>query len=397
MDAINTYLKNSRVFSDDQDEVVSQAFEQLCDFIIYLDKNRQKIDVRIIRSNLLWHEKIKETESKYTIIWDTGYWEFFEDFLSAFCYINDYYRNYIESEKTKEDASNIALLLDKRLVAFASDVFFYLAKRHYQCNNRAAMIFAKESVKYGFHVNNYPKEFNENILNIIKIAKIYILTHELEHILSELCPEVRNNAGESFKYILSNIVQTNSFDFSESEIDLLKSYISGGYAGIFEETYCDTHAFFEVFEFIAWLQHSSEKEMFGTYPDYTLTIKLLRIFDTFCKGLFSITNEFIRKKKYNKSDRVEDKLIDHNNNYLLRDTLCEKIELFQILARANKYGMEVSLDDFDISDSLIGYDIFLGKHFNRLLHDAIKLIDNENYSRYNTLNSKEEIIDFLFD
>ncbi len=264
-----------------QDPYAEWLFDELSDFLTVIDQNRSSIHLYTVQSDLGVVETIANRQAgEYSIVWDTGYWDLCFRFLSTMHTLSVFSPKWI-NEKMCVSAINQLLY----------ETFSYFS-RHFRNNEIFGSLFAvraKEHEQYKqIDWDNSGIE-DEVKSTFLFFSKLFVMQHEFEHILTDLCPEVRNHDMEWIDSLVSKQISvtialdTDSIrDTPKHEyLDRLNKIVSPPdykWSKEKEEIYGDLHAFSEIILF--WNRKTS-------FPDYKnvreilVAVKLFSMFRTY--------------------------------------------------------------------------------------------------------------------
>lgn len=243
-----------------------------------IDINRNYIDTYIIRSNKASIEVIpNEKKTRFSLIWDVSFWEFYEQFVRAFYSVKSttflgYPLNNAFLTFTKNFFINS--LIDYLQKKFCLHRDFCELLENYRYNKQISLLYTNEHLKDGpSHAVNF--------------GKAYILLHELEHILYVYSPSVFYTDSRDFDEIINwyyfNVVPEVSPE-SGIDQDLLKTSVeiirNNRGSNDYVELYNDYHAFFELMTFYSENYIEPDKSFSENYQSLYFNLKLLKMFES---------------------------------------------------------------------------------------------------------------------
>ena len=166
------------------DEEFLQYYSDLTQWLVSCSENKEKIDYKIIHSGRLAISTFQVSRNKSQfLIWDTAFWDSFEQFLIAFFSFDAIMSNPTKDQQSRhqywEGAEN-----------FIRGNTFRIIKNYFSTSPLYISIL--ETINYYERPGNLKIDSHAfgYIKEIISFAKEFVLLHELEHLLKVWAPDV---------------------------------------------------------------------------------------------------------------------------------------------------------------------------------------------------------------
>ena len=271
-------------YSESSDPDAEALFNGLVKALITLDTNKQKLFFHVFRSSFgkIWSCP-SDDEEMFSILWDTTQWELFDSFLDVIisATVFDSLSPPIFSEK------HCAFQVQKLI--FHSFSYFY---EKYQNNYIFRDFFrkVKEQVSLFSNVPNcFTDIMHQTKQELLFYAKMFVLLHEFEHILTRLCPEIH---AHDLHFLLDQFL-CDQIEYTKDCQKVRGMPIQEYHAGLNklinppskdwedqkEEIYGDLHAFTEM---IACEKYNKAiKDHIENIPAMIISVKTYCMFRTF--------------------------------------------------------------------------------------------------------------------
>ena len=266
------------------DPVAEMLFDVITAILVTLDNNRGKLFFHVFRSDngRIW-SYIPKNNGAYSILWDINQWELFDCFLDAI--ISESVFNHVVPPCVPE------VQCDRLIKKMMYHTINYLYEK--RKNNTLFHDFLQENkdilTPYSCVQNNFSEVVTQIKQELTLYAKMFVLLHEFEHILTCLCPEIHDNDlhGLLDQLLIKQIELTQDcqhvrgLPIQEYHANLkhLINPSNENWVKRKEEIYGDLHAFTEM---IAVEKHNlSIKDYMENIPFMILSVKLYNMFRTF--------------------------------------------------------------------------------------------------------------------
>lgn len=291
------------------DEEFLQYYSDLTQWLVSCSENKEKIDYKIIHSGRLAISTFQVSRNKSQFfIWDTAFWDSFEQFLIAFFSFDAIMSNPTKDQQSRhqywEGAEN-----------FIRGNTFRIIKNYFSTSPLYISIL--ETINYYERPGNLKIDSHAfgYIKEIISFAKEFVLLHELEHLLKVWAPDVFLHDSNMFinvaNYYRDHIVDLLEIDdweikhmAPEQFKAIISNVISDTNNSLFYEIYNDYHAFFEV------LLHHNEnfndktRTFSNNLPTYIISLKLLKFFESYKNYVIGVTGKVLSTAHLDKATRM---------------------------------------------------------------------------------------------
>lgn len=235
MNNLERYLRGSRkYFSYSKDNDI----DKLRDYV-----SSSNVNVIVINSHIARNEVVK-SNGYHHIIWDTAYWISYERFAQIVLAIMS--NEFDENHYVKEIDYLDSILLQ------------HLTYKYEYINSDYALIMAKESISCGFNDIDFVRSKTGALEQVIKLAKINLLSHEVAHVEFERHKDLEEQITDTIKDYLEYLANTEDAfgvyaDYPEMKDSLEKfsEFVHGNDSHLLMELADDAYSFVEGLLFIS--------------------------------------------------------------------------------------------------------------------------------------------------
>ncbi len=337
-----------------EDRTFVALYENLSDWLVAVDENRDSITTCVICSNKVQNFTLSNRkEKKFTLVWDVSFWHYYSKFLLTF-FSYDYLMDSDVGHKKNEK-----FLFSNAESFFKSSILDYLLER-FSRDKDVVEILAKIKSKHSNATGVYVRDGIKDVVDSIAlISKEFVLMHELEHILYHLSPEIYSKDTKTFDELLQyyrdvlidnideNITHIKAIEFKKIVDELLSNKEKPYYS----ELYGDFHAFFEILSYHGENFKDVHFPFTSKIPNYLFAIKLLKIFESCINYITQIVDCLLSTKFYEnayKIKRLEEISSAYQKTVFNRDYL--SVELVSVCLMI--YSEQFMLDEKKFAESI---------------------------------------------
>lgn len=262
------------------DEEAEHWFDDLCQFLERIANNREKVNLHIVEADRGSVFKLEE-RGDFTIFWNTAYWKLCKRFMTTVLVCTN-----VGCEGCKISLQMVFDAINQLLF----ETYSYY-KRYYRNNKVFSSLFSRLANEYSDYVElPWDNSSFEEVLEgkDLSLSKLFVMQHEVEHILTKISPEVRDYDIQRFdEAIAIQIEKTKNEEYirgmtvAEYHAGLNKvlNPPSEDWGKIKEEMYGDFHAFTEMVELSTRFTNMPKYFLVG---DMLLAVKTFNMFRTYC-------------------------------------------------------------------------------------------------------------------
>lgn len=380
MNNLERYLRGSRkYFAYSKDEDIDELRN-------YLSSSNFK--VLVINSHLARNEVVKRNNHYHYVIWDTAYWDSYEKFAQVILAIisNEFDENHNEKELNYLDS----VLLQ------------HLTYKYEYINSDYALIMAKESISCGFNDIDFVRSKTGALEQVVKLAKINLLSHEVAHIEFERHKDLEEQITTTIKDYLEYLANIEDVfgvytDYPEMKdlLEIFSDFINGCDTHLLMELADDAYSFVEGLLFIS--HHLSDTSLI---PMYIHGASIARWFNHVINTADGVIDYLLSRES--PTTIYEHPIVKKTNyinffRYLLFEPVMQ-ITFTQVYKEAGfsyKEFKDIAKEIQDIRDKynkriVPSLDYFLRYKLHHLLSN------NDVLGKTRQLKEKRKIIDFLF-
>lgn len=382
MNNLERYLRASRKYFDYSKD---DDIDSLCDYL-----RSSNVNIIVINSHIARNEVVKNN-GYHHIIWDTAYWSAYEKFAQVVLTImfNDFDENHYLKELEYLDS----ILLQ------------HLTYKYEYINPDYALIMAKESIVCGFNDIDFARCKTAALEQVIKLAKINLLSHEVAHIEFERHKDLEERITTTIKHYLKYFANIKDAfevyaDYPEMKdiLEKFPEFVDGHDPHLLMELADDAYSFVEGLLFVS---HNLSDNRF--IPMYIHGASIARWFNHVLNTADGVIDYLLSNKSgKTASPSYEHQIIKKTNytsffRYILFEPVMQitftqvykeagfSYEEFEGIAKGiqdvrNRYNKRIAP----------GLDYFLRYKLHHLLSN------NDILGKTSQLKDKRKIIDFLF-
>ncbi len=288
------------------DEEFLMQYSNLTRWLVQCYKNSTNVSYRIINSGRLAISTFPIKNKKtHILIWDTAFWDAYEQFLMAFFSFDAIMSDPFLDDQNREQFYN-------GTKAYFLGNTFRLVSNYYSTTPSYIASLNDINTYETPGILRLDVDLLSFIKEIISFSKEYILLHELEHLLKGWSPTVFNIDSKAFinaaKYYRDYIVDLTDKELTHIDSELFKAIIShvisNSDSALFSEIYNDYHAFFEV------LLHHNEnfkdksRPFSENLPSYVVSLKLLKFFESYKSYVLKVAGKALSTSHLDKETRI---------------------------------------------------------------------------------------------
>jgi len=325
---MNEILKgylSTKIYSISDDDYIYAYFSWLKCVMRDLIKYSDQIDLITINSNKSLIE-LFEHNNEYTIIWDTAYWDYYANFLKLMIMALDKGSPFVDPN------------LHQR--AQEHELYQYLYNRtKSKSKNKKKSDFYYSKAESARVKIDFQETYDERLYdNCLAVAKMFTLFHELEHIFTDINPDLTKEEGMKIEKLIDHLVDTEIIDVN---IDGFLRQIKG--KEYFEEIICDYLAFFEVLTMLAY-ELDNAAGVFSQYKKISDAVRMLMLFNNQLNSINVLSNYYVKGVKIEEQSYCED-YSDSMNQYFVRSSALVTFMPNIIGSFAFEQGVECDLHD----------------------------------------------------
>lgn len=317
-------------------------FNSFSDMLLKIHENRDMIDTCVIHSGRaeVTSIPIKGT-SRYVLVWDQAYWEFYKSFVRTFCSL---WNVFLDNTLSEEDKNARYFRING---FFTNTIINYLIHR-FPADDDFCAYMEKCRVDSKFSQLFLTDFYEDESENLLWIGKEFLLMHELEHVLYKYSPEVFAWDSQSFNEIIDwyhdtllpliddSIIPNGPDEFKEAVEWIQKNKNSNYYVELFN----DFHSFFEVLDYHRENYHDTNKPFTSKSQSFLFGVKLLKMFDS-CKTFLTrsvekaLSTKYYPKKK--RCEQVKKVCRECQSSVYRRDYLAVELMFARLLLHAERF------------------------------------------------------------
>lgn len=364
-----------------EDKTFMELFHSLADWLEVVDQKRNFIDTYVIRSDKAQILVIpNEDKTRFSLIWDVSFWEFYEQFVRAFFSIMN-----IASDENLPEANKRCFFVSTEKY-FLNSIIDYLKKRFSAYKDICSLLEG-----YRFESKDILLYINDDLLDasieVCTLGKEFILMHELEHILYFFSPEIYQQDSivfdEALKWFHDEMLPFFNSEIIRTESEVLKmsvEHIQNTKDGKrYIELFNDYHAFFEMMMYHHENICNTSVPFTRNSQSYFYGVKLLKMFES-CINYLTRVVENAASTKFQAVERrfaqVKKASEEYQRIIFSRDYLAVEIIWVGLFWYAEKFPIDRTeyLESLDTENFAQPYTKVLEPIINSFANELIKEI-----------------------